>query len=95
MLFSAPYNASLGVAELGTKQQALGDVLDGPDIVAAIAAYNGGETAVARWVEGLGGKPEFDHFAEQIGYTETRRYVRKVLGVVMAYRHVYGDAPEG
>jgi len=91
MLFSAPYNASLGVAELGTKQSTLGDVLDGPDIVAAIAAYNGGESAVERWVEGLGGQPEFDHFAEQIGYTETRRYVRKVLGRVMVYRHVYGD----
>lgn len=91
LLFNAPYNASLGVAELGTKQGMLGDVLDGPDIVAAIAAYNGGEAAVKRWVDGLGGQPEFDVFAEQIGYTETRRYVRKVLGTVMVYRHVYGD----
>lgn len=91
LLYSAPYNASLGVAELGSKKTALGDVLDGPDIVAAIAAYNGGEAAVQRWADGLGGHPEFDRFAEQIGYTETRRYVRKVLGTVMAYRYVYGD----
>ncbi|MFK7927389.1 MAG: transglycosylase SLT domain-containing protein [Myxococcota bacterium] len=91
MLFSAPYNASLGVAELGTKQELLGDVLEGPDIVAAIAAYNGGENAVKRWADGLGGHPDFDQFTEQIGYTETRRYVKKVLGTVMAYRYVYGD----
>lgn len=92
LLFSAPYNASLGVAELGTKQQLVGDILAGPDILAAIAAYNGGENAVKRWVDGLGEQPEFDLFAEQIGYTETRRYVKKVLGTVMAYRYVYGDA---
>jgi soluble lytic murein transglycosylase len=92
LLYSAPYNASLGVAELGEKSAALGDLLEGPDLVAAIAAYNGGEAAARRWAEGLGGHPDFDVFAESIGYTETRRYVRKVLGTVMAYRHVYGDA---
>jgi soluble lytic murein transglycosylase len=91
LLFSAPYNASLGVAELGTKQRLLGDVLDGPDIVASIAAYNGGEEAVNRWVATFDGAPPFDVFAESIGYTETRRYVRKVLGTVMTYRLGYGE----
>jgi soluble lytic murein transglycosylase-like protein len=97
LLFSAPYNATLGVSELGQKVAALGDVLDGPDIVAAIAAYNGGESAVRRWVEKNGGHPAFDAFAEEIGFTETRRYVRSVLGTVMAWRLVYGDldAPPG
>lgn len=95
LLFSAPYNASLGVAELGTKAELLGDVLDGPDIVAAVAAYNGGESAVRRWVDAFDRPPPFDVFAESIGYTETRRYVKKVLGTVMTYRLVYGEHADG
>ncbi len=38
-------------------------------------------------------RPDFDEFSEDIGYTETRRYVKRVLGFVMAYRWVYGDVP--
>ena len=56
-----------------------------------IASYNGGEAAVRRWLEAYDGPPEFDEFAEDVGYTETRRYVKRVLGFVMAYRWVYGD----
>lgn len=88
-LYVAAYNAALGTAELGTKQRLVGDVLDGTDLPATIAAYNGGEDAVLRWAAGK--KPPFDEFAEDIGYPETRQYVRRVLGNVMAYRWVYGD----
>ena len=90
-LYSAPYNASLGTAELGLKLRALDGVLADTSLPAAIAAYNGGEDAVRRWVDGLEGTPDADVFAEAIGYTETRRYVRRVLGFTMAYRWVYGD----
>lgn len=90
-LYSAPYNATLGTWELGTKLQALDGVLAGDDLSAAIAAYNGGEEAVRRWVAGHGAPPEADLFAETIGFTETRRYVKRVLGYTMAYRWVYGD----
>ena len=91
MLYSAPYNASMGTAELGMKRRSLDGVLEGTSLPAAIAAYNGGEEAVRRWVAAHEGKPEFDEFAEDIGYTETRRYVKKVLGYTMRYRWVYGD----
>ncbi|MFT5458772.1 MAG: soluble lytic murein transglycosylase-like protein, partial [Myxococcota bacterium] len=52
-LYSAPYNASLGTAELGGKARSLDGVLVGPSLPAAIAAYNGGETAVRRWLDGF------------------------------------------
>lgn len=93
-LYSAPYNASMGTAELGLKRQSLAGVLQDTDLPAVIASYNGGETAVRRWLEAYEGPPEFDEFAEDVGYTETRKYVKRVLGFVMAYRWVYGDQPE-
>ncbi|MCO4744380.1 MAG: transglycosylase SLT domain-containing protein [Proteobacteria bacterium] len=92
-LYRAPYNASLGTAELGMKQRSLGPLLEGSALPAVIASYNGGEEAVRRW-RGLFPEeepPPFDLWAETIGYTETRRYVKGVLGHVMRYRWVYGD----
>ncbi|MEZ4321358.1 MAG: transglycosylase SLT domain-containing protein [Myxococcota bacterium] len=90
-LYSAPYNASMGTAELGLKRQSLKGVLAGTDLPAVIASYNGGEEAVRRWLTAYDGPPEFDEFSEDVGYTETRKYVKRVLGYVMAYRWVYGD----
>ncbi len=90
-LYSAPYNASLGTAELGMKGQSLAGVLQDTSLPAVIASYNGGETAVRRWLEAWSAPPPFDDFSEDIGYTETRRYVKRVLGFTMAYRWVYGD----
>lgn len=92
-LYVAPYNAAIGTGELGMKTKSLGDLLEGPDVPAVIASYNGGEEAVRRWVAAGEGKPMFDEFAEDIGFTETRQYVRRVLGYVMAYRWAYGDVP--
>jgi soluble lytic murein transglycosylase len=90
-LYVGPYNAAMGTTELGMKSKSLHGVLDGTDAPAIVASYNGGEEAVRRWVAGYDGKPPFDEFAEDVGYTETRQYVRRVLGYVMAYRWVYGD----
>ena len=90
-LYTAPYNASLGVAELGGKLRDLDGLLGDTSLPAAIAAYNGGETAVRRWAERYDETPDFDVFAEDIGFTETRRYVKSVLGHTMRYRWVYGD----
>jgi soluble lytic murein transglycosylase-like protein len=90
-LYSAPYNATLGTTELGRLKNALGDVLTHRSLPAVIASYNGGEEAVRRWLSASPEAPEFDAFAEDISYTETRRYVKRVLGFVMTYRWVYGD----
>jgi soluble lytic murein transglycosylase-like protein len=85
-LYEGPYNASLGTALLGMEQRNLGDLLSGNDLPAVIAAYNGGPDAVRRWVAAYDSPPEPDEFAEDIGYTETRRYVKRVLGYLMRYR---------
>ena len=90
-LYTAPYNAAMGTTELGLKRQSIGDVLEGNSLPAWIASYNGGEEAVRRWLSDDEVPPAFDEFAEDISYSETRRYVRNVLGHLMALRWVHGD----
>jgi soluble lytic murein transglycosylase len=90
-LYSAGYNAWLGTTELGrlfTRFEAAG--VD-PVLPLLTAGYNGGADAVQRWLDGYEEPPPGDWFAENIGYTETRRYTRRVLGFLMAYRWIYGD----
>ncbi len=90
-LYDPSYNASLGAGELAANAAKLGDCLNGPDIPAVIASYNAGEEAVVRWLNDAGEHPDADAWSEEIGYSETRKYVRRVLGFWMAYRWVYGD----
>ncbi len=90
-LYIAPYNAALGTEELGQRRRSLQGSLQGTDLPAVIASYNAGEEAVRRWLEPHGEPPPFDAWAESISYTETRRYVKRVLGYAMAVRWVYGD----
>jgi soluble lytic murein transglycosylase len=56
-----------------------------------IAGYNAGPDAVERWLAKSPTPMEPDEFAEDIGYTETRRYVKRVLGYVQVWRQVHGD----
>ncbi len=49
----------------------------------AVAAYNAGPTAVEKWIKKLPAPP--DEFVESIPYTETRNYVKRVLGSYDAY----------
>lgn len=91
-LFIAGYNAWLGTTELGRLDTRFRDAGISPALPLTIAGYNGGAEAVARWVE-TAESPDGDWFAENIGYTETRRYCRRVLGFLMMYRWVYGDDP--
>ncbi len=60
----------------------------------AISSYNGGETAVRRWLREHGERP-MDEFIEDIPYRETRRYTRRVLKSYGIYRHLYGDGATG
>ncbi len=90
-LYAGPYNAALGTLELGERTRSLQGLLDVTSVPAVVASYNGGEEAVRRWTEGAESPPPFDRWAEAISYTETRRYVKRVLGFSMAMRWVYGD----
>ena len=89
-LYIAGYNAWLGTTELGRLHQRFNAAGIQPSLPMTIAGYNGGAEAVQRWVDGAESL-EGDVWAENIGYTETRRYCRRVLGFLMQYRWVYGD----
>jgi soluble lytic murein transglycosylase len=54
-----------------------------------VAAYNGGPGAVGKWKKGFGGDP--DEFVENIPYSETRLYVKKVFSSYWNYVRLYGD----
>jgi soluble lytic murein transglycosylase len=54
----------------------------------AVAAYNAGPQAVARWLRVRGGV-ELDAWVEEIPFAETRDYVKRVLASYAAYQLVY------
>ena len=81
-LFDPSVNIELG----STNLKMLLAMFDG-DEFKAIAAYNGGEDAVQRWVERYGG-PD-DEWVENIEYAETRNYVKKVVGGMREYHMLY------
>lgn len=53
----------------------------------AVAAYNGGKHAVAGWAAKYPG--DDDQWVENIGFHETRDYVKKVIGGLREYRLIY------
>jgi soluble lytic murein transglycosylase len=55
---------------------------------AIAAAYNGGEDNVARWLGRLNQHDE-GIFAAEVGFTESKNYVFKVMGYYRAYRQLY------
>ena len=63
------------------------DRYDGNETL-AIAAYNGGETNVDRWLAEAGRRGQALG-REQIPFTETREYVARVLEAQVRYRETY------
>ena len=59
---------------------------DQPEAVAA--SYNGGEDNVARWLKRAGQK-DAGVFAAEVGFSETKEYVFKVMSNYRAYRQLY------
>lgn len=84
-LFIPAVNVRLGVTYLR-------DLLrryDG-DVVLALACYNAGPVAVERWMPRLKGRPP-EEMAEDIGYAETREYVKRVGANWKTYRVLWGE----
>ena len=54
---------------------------------AAVSSYNAGPIAVARWLDRATG--EDDEWVEDIGYDQTRAYVKRVMRSLYAYRVLY------
>ena len=103
-LYAPTYNATLGTTELTRLAEQFGDAGMTNPLPLVIAGYNGGPDAVGRWLNqwttedggsAMWGDPDrVDLWAEFIGYSETRKYVRRVLGFLQTYRLVYGDQDE-
>ncbi len=55
---------------------------------AVAASYNGGESAVRRWLQ-RAGKDDVDRFAPEVGYAESKDYVFKVIANYRAYQQLY------
>jgi soluble lytic murein transglycosylase-like protein/TolA-binding protein len=89
-LFDPDICAALGTTELGRLLERFqGKHTDTLPLI--IASYNAGPEAIERWLLTSETNDNADAFAENISYTETRRYVRRVLGYLMSYRILYGD----
>ena len=56
----------------------------------ALASYNAGEGAVARWVSERPGIAR-DEFIDDIPYPETQNYVKKIVGTAEDYRRLFGE----
>lgn len=69
----------------------LRDRFDG-QMVAALAAYNGGEHNVRRWLGA--GWSATDGAVAEIPFPETRQYVQRVLTDRRRYQALYGSRPE-
>jgi soluble lytic murein transglycosylase len=85
LLFDPEANVRFGVTLLG---RLLAKYPGRPDL--AVAAYNAGPEAVARWIEAFGQLAE-DEFVESIPFTETRGYVMKVTANWQTYDALYGQ----
>jgi len=60
----------------------------------AVAAYNAGPDAVDRWVVDRGDLP-LDEFLEEIPYSETKDYVKRVMKSYLVYETLYGERKPG
>jgi soluble lytic murein transglycosylase len=83
-LYDPTVNIELGSANLKLLLEMFGG-----DEFKAIAAYNGGEDAVRRWIERYGGAD--DEWVENIEFAETRNYVKKVVGGMREYQMLYPE----
>jgi soluble lytic murein transglycosylase len=62
---------------------------NGGSVSLALAAYNAGQQQVRRWIQRFG-FPSEEEFIEDIPYTETRNYVKRILGSYERYTSLYG-----
>ncbi len=86
-LFRPEVNIRFGTARLGE----LSRQLQGQLILMA-GAYNGGITAVERWVEQHGARP-LDEFLELVGFRESREYMKRVTALLARYTYLYTGKP--
>lgn len=85
-IFTPDINIQLGTAYVAyVLKRAEGNAM------LAVASYNGGPNAVAKWLKQhqAAGISDMDVYVENIPYDETRDYVRKVFSHYWNYEHLY------
>jgi soluble lytic murein transglycosylase len=82
LLYQPATNIKLGTAHLS------GLVRRYPEVVKVLAAYNAGESRVAKW-SGKAGAGDPEVFTERIPFVETRDYVRTILRNRAYYQALY------
>jgi soluble lytic murein transglycosylase len=75
--------------QLGTTYLHQLNTLFGGNIFKVVAAYNAGENSVSQWNARYPG--DDDQWVENIGFGETRDYVKKVVGGMREYHLLYGS----
>ena len=86
-LTSPPHNIQLGAYYLAKLLRTFGG-----SAALAVGAYNAGPVAMSRWLES-GETLPLDLFVARIPYSETRTYVRRVLGNLARYQYL--TSPDG
>ncbi|HEX6203725.1 MAG TPA: lytic transglycosylase domain-containing protein, partial [Thermoanaerobaculia bacterium] len=86
-LFDPDVNIALGTAELARLVAAF----DG-EWAPALAGYNAGENVARQWWEARPPGQPLDEWIETIPYTETRLYVKWILGTRPIYQALYPQA---
>lgn len=82
-LYTPAVNIKLGTAYLGYTE----GTFDG-NMLLSVAAYNAGPGAVQKWLKTLP-RGDMDRFVENIPYSQTKNYVKKVFGTYWNYRRIY------
>jgi len=82
-LFDPEINIAIGVWYLATLREQFGGKL-----TLALAAYNGGQANVMRWLKEQAWSGDLET-VDDIPFPETRGYVRKVFGAYQWYRLIY------
>jgi soluble lytic murein transglycosylase len=86
-LFRPEVSIRLGSWYLGNVSRLVGN-----DLVLTIASYNAGPRAVLRW--GAPRPDDVDEFIENIPYSETRYYVKRVIRTYAEYLKLAGFNPK-
>jgi soluble lytic murein transglycosylase len=84
VLYQPDTNIALGCKLLAAEiQRARGDVPQ------ALAAYNAGGDAAESWARRLGPQDPPEMYVDLVEYSETRNYLKTVLGNIENYRRLY------
>jgi soluble lytic murein transglycosylase len=86
-LYRPEVNVRLGTRRLGQ----LSELFQGQLFLVA-GAYNGGISAVERWLDSHGARP-LDEFLELVGVRESREYMKRVTALLARYTYLYTGKP--